>query len=298
MYVEQQQVKNLENAEIFKTIEIPAEEIKSLRSIFDFVDKISLAEYERFNGPIQYPVGTGEKIQELFQEKKTKLEENQTLAKKEKDELRWFAKREAEYEACADVIDYKNEQLRKLTDFIESQKIWKTKFSTASNVGYSKYTHENFQTFIADLKKSEEYHKRNSFAGQNFNSIYYISNSGVSFRINMSELHPNGDIESSIQPLVELSIYVDEITDPDTNEVISKNDSEEFPSKIASFDPKIGYRVEEFGTNDFRNHEKGDFSSKIQVLKSNDKIIIKDFDASHSGHYINKIYFSNSEQVH
>jgi hypothetical protein len=293
MQSEQPQVKNLENTEIFKTIEIPAEEIESLRSIFDFVDQLTLEENERFGGPIHNQTGAGEKIQKIFQEKKAKLEENNALTKEERSELSWMAKREAEYEVCADVINYKNEQLRKLTDFIENQKIWKTKFSTASNVEYSKYTHENFETFIDNLKKSEEIHKRNSFAGQNFNSLYYISNSGVSLRLNISDLHPNGNIEATIQPLEELTICIDEITDPDNNEAISKIDSEEFPSKIVSFDPKIGYRVEEFGTNDLRDLKKGDFASKIQVLKNNDKIIIKNFDASHPGHYINKIYFKN-----
>lgn len=298
MHTEQSQVKNLENMKTLKTIEISAEEIEAINSIQDFVFQLRTEEFEHFGGPIHYEEGVSEKIQELFQNKKAKLEKDQDLTKEKRDELRWIAKREAEYEACADVIDYKNEQLKRLTDFIESQKIWKAKFSTASNIGYSKYNHENMGVFIDDLEKSGEYHKRNSFAGQNFNSLYYISNSGISFRINMSDLHPNGDIEDSIQPLAELSICIDEVTDPDNSEVISKNGSSEFPSKIVSFDPKIGYRVEEFGTNDFRNHKNGDFASKIQVLKNNDKIIIKDFDASHPGHYINKIYFNNSDLAH
>lgn len=286
----EQQLNNLENNKILKSIEIPKQEIETLNSIFSFINQVSFEEYERFSGPIGYSSGISARIEELFRKKMAEVEANQSLSQQEKSKLGFKARREAEYEACADVINYKNEQLKKVVEFAESQKIWKAKFSTASNIDYSQYRYENTQAFVDDLGKSEEYHKEMSFAGQNLNSLYYVSNSGVSLRLKMEALHPNGNILDAVQQLAELSICVDDITDRSNQEIKAEGDLFERPLKTVSFTPKVGYRVEEFYTDDFRNHEEGNFKSKIKVLEDDNKIVVKDFDGSHSGHYINKIY--------
>jgi len=148
------------------------------------------------------------------------------------------------------VVDYKNNQLNKLVEFIEKQEIWKTKFSTASNINYSPYKHENLNKFTEDLERSEEYHGLNSFAGQNRNSFYYISNSGLSLRIKMGKLHPNGNIREALKRPNELCVCLDEVTDPDYRPKSTK-DSFEIKSEFISFVPKVGFRVEEFLTRDF-----------------------------------------------
>ncbi|MCM2339119.1 MAG: hypothetical protein NDI62_01540 [Burkholderiales bacterium] len=277
------------NNEVIKSIEISKEEIEAINSINKFLDELSQEEIKYFNGPIGYEESTAEKIQEIFEKKKNKLEEKTFSSAEERHAFIFKAKREAEYESCSDVVEYKNNQLSRLIEFIEKQKIWKTKISTASNINYSVYIHKNFENFIQDLKKSEEYHKINSFAGQNRNSLYYISNSGVSLRIKMARLHPNGNIREALQHANELFLCVDEITDPDQKEK-SVNGSSEFPSQIVSFEPRLGHRVEEFFTQNFINHQEGNFKSGIKILKEKDKIIIKNSDGYHSGHYINNIY--------
>lgn len=281
---------NIENSgEIIKSIEIPREEFKCLGDVTNFVSQLSKEEHQYFDGPIGYLAGANDEIEEIFQKKKSQLGEESLLGKERHDFI-FKAKRGAEYEVCKDVVDYKNNQLRKLIEFIEKQEIWKTKFSTASNINYSRHIFPDFNSFVKGLENSEEYHKMNSFAGQNLNSIYFISNSGLSLRIKMKDLHPNGNIVKSLQPSGELSICIDEITNPDYDKKSTKN-SEEFPNEIVSFEPKLGYRVEEFCTNDFFSNRDSDFKSKIKVLKNKDKIIIEGFDGNHAGHYINKIYF-------
>lgn len=281
---------NIENSsEIIKSIEIPKEEFKCLGDITNFVKQLSVEENQYFDGPIGYLTGTKEEIEELFQNKKSKLD-NDSLLGQERHNAIFKTKREAEYEVCKDVVDYKNSQLEKLIKFIEKQEIWKTKFSTASNINYSRHIYPDFNSFVKGLENSEEYHKMNSFAGQNLNSIYYISSSGLSLRIKMKDLHPNGDIAKALQPSGELSICLDEVTDPDY-EHKSLNGFIELPLKIVSFEPRVGYRVEEFCTNDFFNNGEVDFKSKIKVLKNKEQLIIKDYDGNHAGHYINKVYF-------
>jgi hypothetical protein len=292
MNFENRWLDSSENHDCFRSIEVPEEEIKVLVSIADFAHQLSVQEHKDFGGSIFYPEGTREKIQELFQEKIAELKQKEgSLTAEEKENLGFRARREAEYEACSDVIDYKNKQLEMLIGFIESQVIWKTKLSTASNVDYSKYLHETFDDFVDALEKSEELHEKNSFASQNFNSLYYISNSGISLRINISALHSNGGIQAVIQPLEELSICFNDTIDRDDQGMETTRDSIAFPREIISFDPKIGYRVEEFGTNDFEEHHEGNFISKIEIKKEENRIVISNFERSHSGHCINKIYF-------
>lgn len=105
-------------------------------------------------------------------------------------------------------------------------------------------------------------HKKFSFAGQNLNSIYFISNSGISLRIKPSSLFGNGNIQEALEHACESSFCIDDISDEDY-----KYKSDEFPLKFVSFEPKIGYRVEEFFTKEFVDHAEGNFKPKIQIIK-------------------------------
>ena len=67
-----------------------------------------------------------------------------------------------------------------------------------------------------------------------------------------------------------------------------------YPKELVSFEPKLGYRVEEFATKEFRDCTDGDFISKIKVVQDDKDIVIKDYTNDHFGHCINKIFYSNS----
>ncbi len=261
------EVPKFNNLEKIKDITIPIEEIKTVTAIRNFIGGLSAQEEKDWNGDIRYPEGVNDTIENLSQARN---------------------RVDAEYEACKDVIDYKNSQLKKLLEFVESQKIWSAKFSTAINVSYNPSADNPREDFFLNLEKSEEFHKQLSFAGQNLNSIYYLTPSGMVLRIKVSNLHPNGNIRQVLQSFSELFTCLDEVTDDDVrgNQL---NGVFKIDANFISFEPKVGYRLEEFYTKDFHNSKDDTFHSKIKVFKEDGKIVIRGHDNVHSGHFISKV---------
>ncbi len=204
--------------------------------------------------------------------------------------LIWKAEHEAEYEICKDIIDYKNKQLEELTKFIENQPIWKYKFSTDSHLQYNRYLDFRFK---GDGSESKEYDEENSFAGQSKDSIYYISQSGVSLRLKKSLLFQHG-VKDMLQKPQDLIIFRDwELEAEDMkSDLEGANKIVSFPTKAVSFEPKIGYYVEEFYTKGIDSQKNDDRVSKICINNEGEKILVKNFDDMHAGHQVNKIYFS------
>jgi len=54
-----------------------------MNSIFNFLDKISEEEFCYFDGPIFYPEGINERIEQIFQSKKAILEADKSISGKE-----------------------------------------------------------------------------------------------------------------------------------------------------------------------------------------------------------------------
>jgi hypothetical protein len=276
--------------EDFKSIEVSKEEIEALKSIDKFLNKLVMTEELFDNGPIGFKVGTKKLIDELYEQKKSKLTEDSD------PNLFFKAKREAEYEAGKDVIEYKNQQLEKLINYIESFKIWKHKFSTSSSISYNKYS--DFR-FSGDGKESNEYDILHTFAGQSKDSIYYISKGGASLRLKKSLLFSN-DIEFSIKKVMQKAqdLVVFRNWEMEINENKSdwktKEKWESFPAKDVSLTPKLGFYVEEFYSNEFDINSIGDggYKSKIKLENNNKEIIIKNFDNAHSGHQVNRNFFN------
>ena len=281
-----------ENQELLKSIEIPANEIECLNSIKSFIGNISEKEFNDFDGAIGYPVGTNQRIKNLLEEKKAEIEKRDDSFT-EDDKLYTLVKERAraQYEICRDVLEYQKDQLQKLTDFIESQNIWKSKFTTASNVNYYHWSDNPIEDFKESLAKSEELHAEISFAQLSRNSIYYISKAGISLRIKLDAMYGDGSIREALQDPMELILFIDDISDRDNYKAPSYKGKSIYPKKSISFEPKITCRVEEFSTKDFQEHTLGTFISPIKVYEENENFIVKDYNISHGGHYINKIYF-------
>ncbi len=293
MRLEKENFNIISNNEIIiNSIEIPAQEIEVLKLIQDFLDQLSKKEYEDFDGPVHPIVNIKEERQLLFQKEKDKINQNPSLSDEEKTILGFQARRKSEYETSKDIIEYKKEQLKKLLEFIENQEIWKTKFSTASNVNFSRTKHKNRQMFLNSLEESEENHRKLSFAGQNMNSIYFLSKNGMSLRVKVDSLFVDkGNIREALPIPQELFMCLDAMAD----DIYPKKHPEGIRFLLEkleyfSFDPQIGFQVEEFCTREFLEHKKGNFKSKIQVTKDKDGIVIKNANGTHSGHCINKIF--------
>lgn len=290
-----------ENQETLKTIEIPEQEMECLHAIKDFVDTLSEKEYDDFDGPIGYPLGTKQKIEDLLKEKIAEIEKRDGPLTQDNKLSTYLEERaKAQYEICRDVLEYQKDQLAKLCEFIEKQNIWKSKFTTASNVIFQLYSDNPVEDFKALLAQSEELHAERSFAQQNRNSLYYVSNAGASLRIKTDVMYGEGSIRNALQKPMETILYVDDITDHENyrallNTVLPPTaikGTSFYPKKYISFEPKIACQVDEYATKDFREHSSGKFTSKINISKNNESIIVKGYEISHGGHYINKIFFS------
>jgi hypothetical protein len=217
----------------------------------------------------------------------------------------FLLKRESEYESLKSFFDYKNEQLRKITSFLDSQKIWRNKFTTASNVpGYERWLADSEGKDIAEkkfkewLSMSDKIHKRNTYAGQNTNSIYYISESGACVRIKTAELYDvNGihQLGSNLEKVVlepnEVFTCVDDRSDEDYSKKYgTKKDGYDICSKeYTSFTPIVGNRVVEYS-------QKLDQAGLIElppikIFEEGKLLKIQNTTNEHWGHCINKIYF-------
>lgn len=282
------------NAGNIQSAEVTAKEVETLKSIRDFTNQLFKEECQSFDGPIRYRKDAAQLIRDIFEERR-----KQTTSNLSQDNR--LLKHGIEYEICKDVIDYKNVQLKRLTEYIEKQPIWKTKFSTSKNIG-DNYPIGGFSQLISALEKSEEVDKKDNFAGKTEDSIYYVSRSGICLRLKRAYLLPSlyldevenkfHNINNVLVPSLDLSFYVNDVMFH--KEIKKKSNSEEYPLESVSFQPKLGYRVEEFLTEDFLNHKEGNFKSKIEITKKDNKLIVENFDYSHSGHLINKIYFEKT----
>ena len=275
-------------------IEIPKEELKIVSDIFEFLNKISEEGYS--DGSIYAESNSKFTIQELIRNKTYKLSSTlDSLPESEKYEFEAKIMREAEYEAKKGNIDFLNYQFEKLTKFIESKPIWKYKFSTNYPFILSQFYELRFK---GDGSESQQADALYSYAGQGRDSIYYVSNSGLSLRLKKSLLFKGRGIKDVLQKPQELILFFNQIEKErrDLNVRTTFNDIEDlnsidFPAELVSFEPKIEYNVEEFTDFDFSQDKNSNYKSKIEVVKDKDRIIVKNYDNTHPGHQINRIYY-------
>lgn len=269
-------------------IEISAKEIEAFSSIKQFVDDLSAQENIYFKDKEHNAADVKTQISELFQQKLDAAQPQlATLTENDAISLKFKLQREAEYEAYKEVVDYKNEQFQKLLTFIENQGIWKSKFTTSRNSEFN--IQEN--KFDKDSERVDEY---SSFAGQPRDSIYFFSHSGVSLRLKRDYLLTDS-ISKVLQPPCELSIYIDPRVDRDIESEAEKEaggkqeHQEAFKLEYISLEPKIGFRVYEYLSDDFLAKTSGDFTSPIEKWATDQLLVLKHIDKDHHGHQISKI---------
>ncbi len=288
MNLEKPQFNNFE-----KHIEIPKEELRSVQDIFSFLEQLSK---ESYSDDSTYARSNHNFTATEIEEMKTE-ELNKTINSLSEDDastLRRKIKRESQYEANQGDIDFTNDQFEKLVQYIESKEIWKHKFSTNHAFVLSQYHDFNFK---GDASESEYYDQLNSYAGQGRDSIYYVSKSGLSLRLKKDLLMTDG-LKAVLQKPQELIMFFNQREkqrrDLDVRETfndIEKVNSIDFPAELVSFEPKLEFNVHEFSMFDFNKNIDSDYKSNIQIEKTGDRIIVKNYDNEHTGHQINKIYF-------
>lgn len=288
MNLEKPQFNNFE-----KRIEIPKEELQVVKDITSFLEKLSEESYsdDSIYTRKQHSFSESECEEIIRNEQKSKLE---TLSGDDKLELERKILREAQYMANQANIDFTNDQFEKLTQYIESQKIWKHKFTTNHAFALSQYHDYSFK---GDASESKEYDALNSYAGQGRDSIYYVSKSGLSLRLKKDLLMTKG-LKAVLQKPQELILFFNrreqQRQDLDTKETfndIESLNSMDLPAELVSFEPRLEFNVQEFSKFNFAENVDADYKSDIQIVKNGDRIIIKNYDNEHTGHQINKIYF-------
>lgn len=293
----------LENLRLLKTVEIPSNELE----VFDSIDKFvsELREQEIEDQDILWScLENKQEVQSIFEKKKSSF--NQEGLKEDEITKRLFLlRRESEYESLKSFFDYKNEQLQKIVSFLDSQKIWKNKFTTAANIpGYERWLADSEGKDVAEkkfkerLNMSDEIHKQNTYAGQNTNSIYYISESGACIRVKAAELYDINKIHqfgSNLEKVVlepnEVFTCVDDHSDEDYSKKYGvKKDGYDICSKeYTSFAPIIGNRVVEYSQD--LNQASLTELSPIKIFEDGKLLKIQNTTNVHWGHCINKIYF-------
>ena len=277
----------------FKSIEIPKEELKIVQNIFEFSDKIS---DEGWDEDSVYAYSNSKfTVEEIIERRTNELSATlNTLPEDKKFELQAKIQREAEYEKRKGDIDYENAQFKRLTQFIENQPIWKYKFSTNRPFQLGQYHEYNYKGDASESQKADSLY---SYAGQGRDSIYYVSYSGLSLRLKKDLLMTNG-LKKVLQKPQELILFFNkreqQRNDLKVNESfddIEGFNSTDFPAEVISFEPKLGYNTEEFTKFDFFQDINSNYKSNIEVIRSNDRVIVKNYDNTHTGHQINKIYF-------
>ena len=200
MNPEKIQFTGAENYE--KTIQIPKEELQAVQDIFSFTEKLSA---EGYSDDSSYALSNSHfTVEELEEIKINELKQTlNSLSREEQHDLRRKIKRQAQYESYKGEIDFKNDQFEKLTQYIDSQKIWKHKFSTCHSFNLGWYDEMNFKGDGSESKLVDEV---NSFAGQSRDSIYYVSKSGICLRLKRSLLIEDG-IQKVLQKPQELILF-------------------------------------------------------------------------------------------
>jgi len=243
-----------------KTTEMSAEDISYINEARGYWNSILDNGEEDYNGPL---FGDKEEIRSSWKNKEEEKKESlELMPENEKWEEVLKLKQQSEYEILKEQIDYKNQKLSEMMAFLEKQPIWKYKFSTDNSSG------------------------RTLFAGQNLDSIYFLSHSGVTLRLKKENYLT--DLRGVLKQLDDVCIFIDQKCNLIHD--ISRSDKEEsIPAEFVSFEPKTGYRVQEYFSKEFLEHQNGAFKSKITLTEQDGKIKISNFDGDHSGHIINNI---------
>lgn len=282
------------NTERFpRKIEVPKEEIKVVEEISNFVKELSTETSDNFES--QDSIFSVEELMHIREiELRTIIN---SLSAEEKSDLKRKIKREAQYERYKGFIDFRNYQFEKLVKYIESKPIWKYKFST--NYAFTLGQYHNFN-FKGDGSESREVDEYNSFAGQSRDSVYYVSNSGMSLRLLRNQLLDKG-IEAVLQKPQEFVLFLN-IREQHRNDIridekfsdIEGINYQNMPAEIVSMQPKLEYNVVEYSTRDFNQNidSSKDFESKIKTNRDDNRIIVENYDDIHTGHQINRIFFS------
>ena len=281
---EDEKAKHFE--EKVKVIEIPKSEIQVFQEIQDYMEVLAIDSGETFQ-----PRKSQHSMAELIDEKTKEMGSDiDSVPPSEKLSLEFKIKRAAEYEAYKGEIDFRNDQLHKLIEFIESKNIWKCKFSTSKSVGLGQY---DGREFVGDGSESKKYDQKNSFAGQSRDSIYFVSKSGLSLRLKVDRLFTEGGFKDVLQFPKELIIFLNRREKDRKNlEIRSGSDFQDYPQEIISFEPRLGYNVEEFRTSNFGTDTTHDYKSEIQVTREKGRVIVRNYQSDHSGHQVNRIFFS------
>lgn len=265
--------------------ETPKEELQAVKEIYEFMEQLADDKGEAFE-----PRKSQHTVAELVELKTTSLEQELgRLPPKEKLALEFKIKREAEYEAFKGEIDFRNDQLKRLTEYIETKDIWKTKFSTSQSVRADQF---NNLSFAGDGSESRNYDQQNSFAGQSRDSIYFVSKSGLSLRLKVDELFGKDGFRAVLRSPKELIIFLNrKEKDKRHLEILGGNDFQDYPEEIISFTPQLGYNVEEFRSSNFGEDSSSNFKSQIEVKKQAGRLTVKNYDTDHSGHQVNRIFY-------
>ena len=150
------------------------------------------------------------------------------------DTLQGFNPESEEYKDKAHVA------IKEIITFLDEQKAWVTKFTTSSGGAND------------DLERTPH------------DSIYYMTESGLSLRLKIAAIALGDGFEKVIQPIMELILF----KDPD-----SKMGSSRF-SRI----PKDGWSVKDYVTPAFQNlmsesSVKTDYSSPLEVYEKDGEVV-------------------------
>lgn len=285
---------------VTKEIIIPKEELQQLKDISDFWEKM----IEEDDHTVKFPENAMAKINEAFDRLR-----NEFLASGEPEDTstNLRLRREAEYEVMKDEVDYRMSLLSRLVEYIESKpNLWKFKFSTSPSYQLDKFSDKHF---AGDGSESKQRDECQTFAGQSKDSIYYVTNSGVSLRLKQDKLIIDGrshesvySYEKMLQRPMELVLFVAN-RDPNNAEQEFDSSANEFRVKASytSFEPTLEYQVVECMSKreigNMTDNPNMDFKSSIKVDRSGDKVRVTGISMEnhdfHQGHQVNRIWKLN-----
>jgi hypothetical protein len=282
---------------VSKEITIPKEELQQLKDISDFWAKM-LADDDH---TVKFPENAMAKINAEFDRLKAEFLNS---GESEDNSTNLRLRRKAEYEVMKDEVDYRMSLLNRLIEYIESKpNLWKFKFSTSPSYQLDKFSDKHFS---GDGSESKQRDECQTFAGQSKDSIYFVTNSGVSLRLKQDWLVIDARSHESVysfkkmlQRPMEFVFFVAN-RDPDKAEQEFDTQASEFRVKAdqTAFEPTLEYQVIECMSKrengDLLENSNADFKSGIKVEHSGEKVRVAGISMEnhdfHQGHQVNRVW--------
>lgn len=256
-----------------QNLELPQEELNNLLIIQPALNDL-IAEDEKKRVGLS-PLPTEQEIQRQIAtlSKDSPKEKDDPLGmKKMSHQIRLRGQVMSQYQ---DLFEQHNEiskgKLRRTEEMMDSAAAWKHKFTTESRI-----------------RKGED-------------SIYYMSEHGVSQRLKTSRLTRQG-LRGVVEPLADRIIFIDEqqsfLPQEQKDRVrkeLGENFVDCFPVKAASLEPRIGYSVQEYFSSRLmqeqgrKSHQQG--HDYVTLRRHGDLFIVlcDKIEQTHSGHKVNAL---------